>query len=317
MKNLLFLIFAFTFFISCTTSNEPIDPVLTTNQVVSPLGNNNGGGNATTNGTFSVDFDGQTFTANSTQAIVNNSTIAITGFKSDGSFFQITLLGIPTVGTYNNINTNQLALAYSSGSGQIPYLGVAASNFNNPSYSDVSELKILSIDAVNKLIKGSFKFNGAQINPTLPNQLNIKSFTNGQFNLTYTSDVQAPVGNSFFAKLDGAAFNPTNITGIKTSGLISIIGRRGSVENIGVSFADTITAGTTLNLSPFDSNGRLQYILDNNPLNIFGGTGSITIISHDILAKRVKGTFLFNAATLFPPINSKIITDGSFDVTYL
>ena len=123
--------------------------------------------------------------------------------------------------------------------------------------------------------------------------------------------------NSFFAKLDGAAFNPTNITGIKSSGLISIVGRRGSVENIGLAFADNITAGTTVTFSPFSSNARGQYIVDNNPSNIFGGTGSVTIISHNTTTKRVKGTFSFNASTLLPPISSRSITEGTFDVTYL
>ena len=236
--------------------------------------------------------------------------------KSDGSFFQITLLGVPTVGTYNNTNSQQLALAYSSGSGQIPFLGT--SNFTTyPNFTDVSELKILSINTVAKTISGTFKFNGGQIIPTSTSQINIKSFTNGQFNLPYTSDVPAPVGNSFFAKLDGADFNPTNITGIKASGLISIVGRRGSVENIGVSVPDNITAGTTINLTPFSSDGRVQYILDANPSNIFGGTGSVTIISHDITNKRIKGTFMFNASTLLPPISTRAITMGTFDVIYL
>lgn len=311
IKNLLsiFLIIVSLTFVSCT--DEPIDPSL-----LDPSNSNNtGGGSTTASGVFKADFDGQTFTANTTQAIVNNSTIAITGMKSNGSFFQITLLGTPAIGTYNNSNSTQLGLAYSTGSGQIPYIGASSSSFSAyPSYTDTAELKISSIDTANKIIKGTFKFNGGQINGS---QFNIKNFTNGEFNLNYTADVAAPTNNSFFAKLDGAAFNPTNITGIKSSGLISIVGRRGSVENIGLAFADNITAGTTVTFSPFSSNARGQYIVDNNPSNIFGGTGSVTIISHNTTTKRVKGTFSFNASTLLPPISSRSITEGTFDVTYL
>lgn len=310
-------------FVSC--ENEPIDSsLLTTNNTGNNTGGGNtgggntGGGNTTPTGVFKVSFDGQTFIASSTQAIVNNTTIALSGLKPDGSFFQITLLGTPAVGTYNNTNSSQLGLAYSSGSGQIPYLGVSNSSFSTyPNYTDNAELKILTIDTANRTIKGTFQFNGGQVNPTNINQLNIKNFTNGEFNLTYTTDVPTPTNNSFFAKLDGVNFNPTNITGLKSSGFVSIIGRRGSVENIGLSVADNITAGTTVNFSPFSSDARGQYILDNNPMNIFGGTGSITIISHNTTTKRIKGTFNFNAETLFPPVSNRIVTEGTFDVTYL
>jgi hypothetical protein len=325
IKNLLsiFVIITALSFFSC--ENEPLDPSLLNSDPANSGGGNSGGGNtgggntggggSTASGVFKVDFDSQTFTANSTQAIVNNTTIAITGLKSNGSFFQITLLGTPAVGTYNNTNTSQLALAYSGGSGQIPYLGASNASFSAyPNYNDTAELKISSIDTANKIIKGTFKFNGGQINGS---QLNIKNFTNGEFNLSYTTDVPAPTNNSFFAKLDGAAFNPTNITGLKSSGFISIIGRRGSVENIALSFADNITAGTTVNFTPFSSDARGQYIIDNNPSNIHGGTGSVTIISHNTSTKRIKGTFTFNAETLFPPISSKLITEGTFDITYL
>ena len=305
--------------VSCTTSNETIDPTLLIPITPSATSGTSTSGSTGTNvalGVFKADFDGQTFTANSTQAIVNNTTIAITGLKADGSFFQITLLGIPTTGTYNNTNSTQLALAYSAGSGQTPYLGASNSSFSAyPNYTDSAELKILSIDTANKIIKGTFKFMGGQINP-VTNQLNTKVFTNGEFNLNYAADVPAPVNNNFFAKIDGVDFIPTNISGIKTNGTISVIGRRGSVENIGLSFDDTITAGTTLTFTPL-SNTRGQYILDANPANIFGGTGSLTIISHNTTTKRISGTFNFTAATLLPPIVSKAITVGTFDITYL
>ena len=307
-------------FVSCTTSNEAIDPTLLIPVVstTTTIGNSNGGTTVinVALGVFKADFDSQTFTANSTQAIVNNSTIAITGLKSDGSFFQITLVGTPTIGTFTNSNSTQLALAYVPASGQIPYVGVPSSSLPGyPAYTDSAELKIVSIDTANKIIKGTFKFTGAKVDP-VTNQLTTKIFTNGEFNLNYVADVPAPVNNNFFAKIDGADFVPTNTTGIKTNGVISIIGRRGSVENIGLSFADTVTAGTTLTFTPL-SNTRGQYILDANPLNIFGGTGSITILSHNTTTKRISGTFNFTAATILPPIVTKNITVGTFDVTYL
>lgn len=305
--------------VSCTTSNETIDPALLAPTVLNGTSSNSNSGSTGTTvalGVFKADFDGQTFTASSTQAIVNNSTIAVTGLKADGSFFQITLTGVPAIGTYNNTNSTQLALAYSTGSGQIPYLGVSNAAFSGyPNYTDTAELKILSIDTANKIIKGTFKFTGGKINP-ITNQLTTKNFINGEFNLNYATDVPAPVNNSFFAKIDGADFIPTNTTGIKANGTISIIGRRGNIENIGLSFDDTITSGTTIAFAPF-SNTRGQYILDANPANIFGGTGSLTIISHNIATKRITGTFNFIGSTILPPISSRAITVGTFEVTYL
>lgn len=304
---------------SCTTSNEVVDPALLnpTSSTSTPGNPNNG--SAGTNvalGVFKADFDGQTFTASTTQAIVNNTTIAITGSKADGSFFQLTLVGPPAIGTYNNSNSAQLALAYSTGNGQIPYLGASNAAFGTyPNYTDTAELKILSINTTNKIIKGTFKFTGGQINPTT-NQLATKTFINGEFNLSYTADVPVPVSNNFFAKINGVDFIPTNTTAIKTASIISIIGRRGAVENISLSFDATTAAGTTLTFTPL-SNTRGQYVLDANPASIFGGTGSLTILTHNTTTKRISGTFNFLAATILPPIVTKIITAGTFDVTYL
>ncbi len=303
---------------SCTTSNEVIDPALLNTGTLVTNTDNSTNPITVALGVFNANFDGQTFTANSTQAIVNATTVAITGLKADGSFFQLTLLGTPIVGTYNNINSTQLGLIYSGGTGQIPYVGASSAAFSSyPNYTDTAELKIVSIDTANKIIKGTFKFNGGQVSPTVANQLNIKTFTNGAFNLNYTSDVPVATNNTFSAKLDGTSYNPTNTTGVKSSGLIAIIGRRGSVENIGLAFADNITAGTTVTFTALSSDARGQYSIDNNPANIFGGTGSITIISHNTTTKQVKGTFSFVAATILTPIVSRTITDGTFDVTYL
>lgn len=305
--------------IACTTSNEVIDPALLIPTAVTTTTNNSTTGSTGVSvalGVFKADFDAQTFTANSTQAIVNNTTIAITGLKADGSFFQITLLGVPALGTYNNTNSTQLALAYSAGNGQIPYVGVPSTALSaSAAYTDTAELKILSIDTANKIIKGTFKFTGGKIDP-ITSQVSSKIFTNGEFNLNYATDVPAPVNNNFFAKIDGVDYIPTNITGIKTSGSIAIIGRRGAIENIALNFDDTVVAGTTVTFDPF-SNSRGQYVLDANPANIFGGTGSITIIAHNTSTKRISGTFNFVAATILPPIISKNITVGTFDLTYL
>jgi hypothetical protein len=314
LKHFFTFLFALVIVASCTV--EPYEtPVSDSN--TNPTNSNPNG----TSGVFKVDFDGQTFTANTTQAIVNSSYVAITGVKSTGEFFQITIPSA-NVGTYNlTSNPSNFGLIYTMGSGQIPYLAASDSqgefaNFAN--YTDTAEVKISSIDVTNKKISGTFKFTGVKFANNTGTTIVTKTFTNGSFtNLPYTADVvQQPSNNTFTAKFDGVNFVPTSITGLKSSGFISIIGRRGSIENIGLSFPDNTTAGAVYNVTPFGSQ-RCQYIQDNTTAGIFGGTGTITIISHDVTAKRVKGTFSFTAATILPPIVSHNITEGTFDVTYL
>lgn len=273
------------------------------------------------NGEFKADFDGQTFVSPNTQAILNNDILSITAIKPSGEFFQISITN-PTVRAYNFSNTTTtFAILYSTASGAMPFM--AADDQNGPfasfaNYTDTAQIVITNIDKVNKKVSGTFKFTGVKFTDNTGTSISTKVFTNGSFtNLSYTADVANPIGtNQFFAKLEGLDFIPTNITGIKNSGLISVIGRRGNVENIGLTFPDNVTAGTTYNFTPL-SNERGQYIMDSTTNGIFGGTGTMTIISHNPTTKRVKGTFSFLAATFLPPIMTRNITVGTFDVTYL
>ena len=272
------------------------------------------------NGEFKVDFDGQTYVSTTTQAIVNNDYVSITATKANGEFFQITIPEA-VVGSYNlNIDPVNFALIYSTGSGAIPFMAVDDQNgpfagFAN--YTDTAQIVITNIDTVNKKISGTFKFTGVKFTDNTGNTVTTKVFTNGSFtNLSYTADVPPPTtNNTFFAKMDGVDFIPTNVTGVQSTGVISVIGRRGSVENIGLTFPNTTTAGTVYNFTPL-SDERGQYIMDSSFTGIYGGTGTMTIISHNTTTKRVKGTFSFLAATLLPPFLTRNITVGTFDVTY-
>jgi hypothetical protein len=302
----------FFLFTSCTADIEPYGgEVPNPNNPSVPSGTS----------TFKVDFDGRTFTASTTQAIVNSDYVAITGRKSSGEFFQITIPGART-GTYvinPNTPSSNFALAFSQGNGNVPYLAVDDENgafADFPNYTDTAEIVISSIDVVNKRIVGTFKFTGVKFADNTGTTIETKVFTNGVFNLPYTSDVVAPTGNSFTAKIDGTAYVPTNITGVKTNGLVSVIGRRGNVENIGVVVPEDAAAGSVYNFTALSSDARGQYILDSTPEGIYGGSGSVTIISHNVTAKRIKGTFSFVATSMIGG-GSVNITDGTFDITYL
>jgi hypothetical protein len=313
ISTLLTVVFSLMLFVSCNV--EPLDPSISTD---------GGSGNGSTgNGSsfFKASFNGQVWTANTTQAIVNSDYIAITGLKTDGSFFQLT---IPQgrVGTYNWSNTtNQgFGLVYSNGSGQVPYVGLSnalATGNGLTNYTDTAEIIISSINTVTNTITGTFKFTGGRFDSTLT-QTETIVFTSGEFSIPYTANTTSPTNNSFFAKIDGTDFNPTNIDAIKSNGLISIIGRRGNIENIGLSLVDNITTGThSFSSLPSQGTNNALYTIDNSGTGTYSSdsNGTVIITTHDVANKHIVGTFSFNATSFF---NTTIfnISNGAFDVYY-
>ncbi len=311
-KIILSIILICFLFIGCS-----YDPVYVVNPNEGGQATNTNPANNNVN-SFKVDIDGQSFVANTHQAIVNNTGIFITGIKTDGTFIQISWTGLPTVGTHKDNGTTSLGFVYSSGSGLDSYIGGSSfSNYSN--YKDINELKISSIDTQNKIIKGTFQFTGGQVRTN--NELFVKSFTKGEFTLSYTGDVPkttevpSTAKNTFSAKLDGVDFNPTHINAVKAAGKIMINGRRGTVESIGLFLSESVTSGTTSDLSSFGTNQGI-YTIDASATGSMTGKGSVIITSHDTSKKRITGTFSFDASSLFTPSVKKSITSGSFDVTY-
>jgi len=313
---LLFTAFTFT---SC--DNEPID----SNVVINPGEDEENPGGGTGTGQFKVDFDGQTFVANITQAIVNEDYIAITGLKSStGQMFQIT---IPEggVGTYtwddfdatNPLGTS-FAMIYSQGNGTSGFLSVYEDSpeFSEfPEYTDSAVIAITEINTQNKTISGTFQFTGIRFADATGDRVEIKTFTNGSFtNLSYAADTPSPSNNTFSAKVNGANYVATNVTAIDMMGSISIIGRRGNVENISINVPNNIAPGTYSLLFMGTYNG--MYTIDNSGMGSFmSDTGSITISSHDTTNDKIIGTFNFDAGSLFSD-DEYSITNGSFNVEY-
>lgn len=313
LASLLVLFISALTFISC--DNEPIDSNIN-------LGDfNNGGNNPDPNtpavGTFKVDFDGQTFVANVTQAIVNSDYIAITGLKTGtGEFFQITIPN-GTVGTYTNANPTTIALAYAQGNGQDGFLGVSdqTGEFSGfPNYTDTAEVKINSINTTTNIISGTFKFTGVRFADATGDTVETKVFTNGSFSLSFAANNTSPSNNSFFAKLNGQDYNPTNVDGFKNSGMISLIGRRGAVENISLVVPDNIVPGTYA--IEFGGDVTALYVMNSTGEGVFSGDpGTLTITSHNTSTKKIVGTFNFTGTSFFNTTTYEV-TAGSFNITY-
>lgn len=302
-----------------TNSTNPAGPTTTTN----PSSPNTSG----TPGVFKVDFDGKTFVASTVQAIVNDSYISISGLKtSTGELVQITLPApYNKIGTYTwenvSIGGGTMALAYNPSSSGAASGFVASKKDSSPDfagYTDTAKIIISKIDVANTKISGTFEFTGVRYKDPMSGSTDIetKKLTNGSFtDIPFTKDAPVtPTNNTFSAKLDGAIFTPTSIEGLIASNFISIVGRRGTVENIGLAFPKTIAPGTYELISFGDNRG--QYIKSNDPVTgMFGGDGTATIISHDKVNKKIVGTFSFTGSSLFANEEHKI-TEGSFTIYY-
>lgn len=319
MKNLrayILLVLIVSFSINSCGPDEPLDASLLIKDT------------AAATGVLKVDFDGKTFEATTVQALVNDNYISISGIKtSTGEIVQITLPApFNKVGTYTWSSVAALggvmAIMYTPSSGVEPFLAYAKSTSGPASflgYTDTASITISKIDVVNSKISGTFQFTGAKYSDAALTNIAIKTFTNGSFtDLTFTSDVPVtPTTNSFSAKLDGTVYTPAYIDALASSGIVNVIARRGTVETIGLSFPTTISAGT-YPLDSYIGDYKAGYIKNNNAdgSGIFSvNAGTMTIISHDKVNKKVIGTFTFTSNSLLVS-ETHNITEGAFSVSY-
>ncbi len=83
MKNIFLLLFVSIGLLTSCVENPEEDP-----DPVAPIGN------------LQVDFDGDHFTSATTQVVIDDMSMSITGTNTEGAFFKITLPEAPIVGTY-------------------------------------------------------------------------------------------------------------------------------------------------------------------------------------------------------------------------
>lgn len=322
MKNLKFisaiLVLFAAFSVTSCSDVEPLDPAIELPGPNNPDPNNPNNPNPNAPASFKVDFDGQTYTATTVQAIVNDDYIAITAIRgSNVELFQITIPEA-TEGTYTFSTTSMMALAYSKNDGNSAFVATPQDgDFSTfPEYVDNATVTITDINTTTGKISGTFRFTGARFVTGSTTAIETKAFTNGAFtNLPFTPDVTAPTGNTFTAKLDGAAFTPTNISATVMANKISIIGRRGTIENISLNLPETIATGTY----DLDFMGDYVglYIMNATSEGSLGAeSGSVTITSHNTSTNRIKGTFHFVASSLLGTGTPHEITEGTFDVGY-
>jgi hypothetical protein len=120
-----------------------------------------------------------------------------------------------------------------------------------------------------------------------------------------TSDGPTPEANTFTARINTIAFNPTMVNGEENGDQIVISGN--TLDRfIVLRFPETITPGT------FDitTDGEVTAVFTNGDGDFEAVTGSLTIIAHNTTEQRISGDFIFDTT------NGFMITDGQFDVSY-
>ena len=263
-----------------------------------------------TQGNFYSTIDGKQWNADSLQLVlVDNNGVTISGLSKTGEEISILLPEFKT-GTFT-LNASSLPFSF--------YVNVFG-NLTDVYYSNSGDatgtVTIASIDSVHHLISGSFQF--VLVNPS---DNSTKSITSGIFSyVPYTagSGIITPPPSSkdtLNAKVDGNLFSPYQITTEVSSGQLIIAGITTDGSTMALLMPDNITPGTySLDF------GTGTYIGIYNPPGVTIGlvsqnNGTLTILSHDPVAKKIVGTFSFIAS----PISSGTpvtVSEGYFSITY-
>lgn len=263
-------------------------------------------------GVFKVDFDGQTYIADQVIVTVLDDAINISGLKLiSGENFLITLFG-NSEGSYPlGVKQNQVethSITYLKSTTASTEVWVSVFDFT----TSQGELVITEIDDVNKTISGTFSFTGY-------NGSSSKDFTNGTFyKIPYQEGLSGNT-NTFFAKVDGVEFVEDTVGGSKltVAGVpptIMISATKNNLQTISISLNADIAVGSyTFTTSDLPLG---QYNLSLTETYISEAGGVLEISTHDVVNKRIVGTFSFTASPFLTGGTNFEITEGSFDITY-
>lgn len=297
---------SFLFLFSCNI--EPYEGELP-EQTTDPTENNS------EEGDFQVDFDGETYNADTVIGTLAGGVMNITAFKgSDQESFILTLFadepGTYQIGvTKNDIEVNGVTYSTNTKTGEGD-VWIGVKDF----ITSQGEVVITKIDEENKTMSGTFFFTGHHVNK------GTKEFTNGKFtNISYGTDIlPSNSANSFFAKVDGVEFEEDAVQGMA----VSLAG----INNIGISATKNNLQTIGLNLDANIQPGEYELSTFSIPNGLYSksfsesyssDTGKVIITKHDVANKHIIGTFEFTATSFLATDEKYEVTEGSFDITYL
>ncbi len=141
------------------------------------------------------------------------------------------------------------------------------------------------------------------------------SITEGIFtNISYSTQPPPPATtDSFRVKVDGTNFTYNLLGAISVFGKINISAAQTVAPAVGLSIPDNVVPGTY----DFDI---INFVGQYNPsTSVFLGadTGSVTILEHNPVTKRIRGNFHFLANTVFTNTPPNVqLSEGYFSVRY-
>lgn len=263
-----------------------------------------------TQGDFYATIDGSQWDADSLQLVlVNNNGLTISGLSKKGDEISILLPEFKT-GTFT-LNASSLPFSFYAN-----VFGSLTDVYYSNSGSASGTVTIASIDTVNHLISGSFQF--TLVNPSNDSKKTISSgiFSYVPYSMGVVTGIPLPANtDTLKATAGGSLFSPNQVTTDVSSGQLVIAGIASDGTTLALLMPDMIAPGS-YNLD-FATG---IYIGIFNPPGVTIGlvsqaNGTLTIISHDVVSKRIIGTFSFIAT----PISSGTpvtITNGYFSVTH-
>lgn len=132
-------------------------------------------------------------------------------------------------------------------------------------------------------------------------------------------DDNDPSGSSGTMSLtvDGSDWSATlAVQGVNTNGVINVTGSDSNGNQASVILYGATVDGT-YQVGPSNPSNQLRWTAGTDPLNTYqanGVIGSGTIVITELTATKVVGTFQFTGYNTAQ--QSKVITDGKFDVTF-
>ncbi len=303
---------------------------------------------------FQVDFDGETWVAETKTAEIIDGEITITATKNEGKEIVIINILDDQVGTYNiAVGQNVASISYDNTDEEFGFFE------SDPEF--LGRIDLNENDTENQLLSGVFFFNGTMsiqqfeadgITPLLEEVVDpdtgeitfeevfiteTKEFINGIFeHIVYTTntivdpDPEPPlIGNNFFIKIDGVEFVETSLTAVKTIEddleLIIITATRGSDEIKLKIPADTFTSNRRLKetidniaqdaaISYTESSTQVFFPAE-DPNDIINNF--VGISEHNTTTNRIEANSIFEFySVLNGGTDVRRFTEGSFSITY-
>ena len=266
-------------------------------------------------GNFVARIDGTPWAAatNAEQVTMVQGLINITGVSSDNREISMTLTDTVEGQYILNQQTTSLAAYMNIDSSD---LYAFSTNQGSNSSQAGGVVTVTQIDRVNRTMTGTFSFvvyrsiDGRQ-----------HTITSGIFNkLPYSTRLPASApGDTLQAVIDGSAWTAVSIQASVNAGELSI---EGSVSDGSKSIGLLLPFGVAAGTYPLDGSnpqfvGVYSALANTTNFGFVSSNGTITVLSNDTAAKRIRGTFQFTATS--PTVGNTgthSIASGMFSVYY-